>query len=253
MLCYIPAMRWLTHRGSVSTLLLLCALALTVAPRLARAIGKSSKVRLALLTLAGGKAPRARGLAALGGEIRRRTNISVHKGVQRVTASSPALFRLPLLVTTADGALPKLTGAEVVRLRRHLARGGTWIIDGPASSQGAAQFGASVRRLARQVYPKRNLAPLPPSHTLFKSFYLLRPSLYRRQSLPIRAVVRDGRATLIVVQGLSAAGGGAVSGRLREWLYRLFVNLVMYALCVDYKSDQVHAPAILRRRRWRVP
>jgi hypothetical protein len=29
------------------------------------------------------------------------------------------------------------------------------------------------------------------------------------------------------------------------------VNLVMYALCLDYKTDQVHVPFIMRRRRWR--
>lgn len=226
---------------------------LFMAPPSVHGIGKSSKVRLAHLTLTGGKAPRAKGLVALGGEIRRRTNISVYKGMQRVTTGSPALLRLPLLVTTASGALPKLSGAEVVRLRRHLARGGTWILDGPSSAGGAALFRASASRVAKQLYPKRKLAPLPPTHTLFKSFYLLRPAWFKRQSLPIRAVVRDGRATLIVVQGLSAAGGGSVTGRSREWLYRLTVNLVMYALCVDYKSDQVHAPTILRRRRWRVP
>jgi hypothetical protein len=26
---------------------------------------------------------------------------------------------------------------------------------------------------------------------------------------------------------------------------------VMYALCLDYKSDQVHVPFIMKRRRWK--
>ena len=39
--------------------------------------------------------------------------------------------------------------------------------------------------------------------------------------------------------------------RQREMAFRLGVNLVMYALCLDYKSDQVHVPFIMRRRRWR--
>jgi hypothetical protein len=39
--------------------------------------------------------------------------------------------------------------------------------------------------------------------------------------------------------------GGATQ---REAAVRLGVNLVMYALCLDYKDDQVHAPFILRRR-----
>jgi len=27
----------------------------------------------------------------------------------------------------------------------------------------------------------------------------------------------------------------------------------MYATCLDYKTDQVHVPFILRRRRWQAP
>ena len=34
----------------------------------------------------------------------------------------------------------------------------------------------------------------------------------------------------------------------REQAFRFAVNLVMYALCLDYKDDQVHAPFIMRRR-----
>ena len=34
----------------------------------------------------------------------------------------------------------------------------------------------------------------------------------------------------------------------RELAIRLGVNVVMYALCLDYKDDQVHAPFIMRRR-----
>ena len=38
--------------------------------------------------------------------------------------------------------------------------------------------------------------------------------------------------------------GGA---RQRVMAYRFGVNLVMYALTGNYKGDQVHVPAILRR------
>ena len=36
----------------------------------------------------------------------------------------------------------------------------------------------------------------------------------------------------------------------REMAFRLGINLAMYALCLDYKTDQVHVPFILRRRVW---
>jgi hypothetical protein len=36
--------------------------------------------------------------------------------------------------------------------------------------------------------------------------------------------------------------------RHREFAVRFAVNIAMYALCSDYKNDQVHAPYIMRRR-----
>jgi hypothetical protein len=39
--------------------------------------------------------------------------------------------------------------------------------------------------------------------------------------------------------------------RQREMSFRLGVNLVMYALCLDYKSDQVHVEYLMRKRRFR--
>ena len=39
------------------------------------------------------------------------------------------------------------------------------------------------------------------------------------------------------------------SDRPGERAFRLGVNLVMYALCLDYKEDQVHIPFILKKRR----
>jgi hypothetical protein len=37
----------------------------------------------------------------------------------------------------------------------------------------------------------------------------------------------------------------------RQLAFRMGVNIVMYALCLDYKSDQVHVPFIMTRRRWK--
>ena len=42
------------------------------------------------------------------------------------------------------------------------------------------------------------------------------------------------------------APGGS---RQREMATRLALNLVMYALCLDYKDDAVHLPVIMNRRR----
>ena len=37
-----------------------------------------------------------------------------------------------------------------------------------------------------------------------------------------------------------------------EMAARWGINIVMYAMCLDYKADQVHIPFILKRRQWQV-
>jgi hypothetical protein len=73
------------------------------------------------------------------------------------------------------------------------------------------------------------------------------------------ATVNDGVSTIIIGANdwagawATGPGGGpmlpVVPGgeRQREMAYRFGVNLVMYALTGNYKSDQVHVPAILER------
>ena len=47
---------------------------------------------------------------------------------------------------------------------------------------------------------------------------------------------------------------GSNPGKLKgEYAVRLAVNLSMYVLCSNYKDDQVHAQALMRRRGRSVP
>ena len=52
------------------------------------------------------------------------------------------------------------------------------------------------------------------------------------------AVDGNGRPMFAVVPG---------GEQQREWAFRFGVNLVMYALTGNYKTDQVHVPALLER------
>ena len=108
------------------------------------------------------------------------------------------------------------------------------------------------------------LVPVPPDHVLTKSFYLMqefpgRWSGGRVWTEPADETVNDGVAN-VIVGGNDWAGAWAVdrTGRplypvvpggepQREQAYRFGVNVVMYALTGNYKSDQVHVPAILER------
>jgi hypothetical protein len=99
---------------------------------------------------------------------------------------------------------------------------------------------------------------------VFRSFYRIERPVGRLAISPVmEAVMRDGRLVVAYVQNdlggawarddfgnyeLSCEPGGE---RQREMSFRLGINLVMYALCLDYKSDQVHVEYLMRKRRWR--
>ena len=103
---------------------------------------------------------------------------------------------------------------------------------------------------------------MPVDHVLYKSFYLVDRHPGRRQHRGFfEAMAVDERLAVVYSANDLAgaldkddygsyrfnveAGGDAT----REWAARLGINLVMYALCLDYKADQVHIPFILQRRR----
>jgi hypothetical protein len=108
------------------------------------------------------------------------------------------------------------------------------------------------------------LVPIPPDHVLTKSFYLLHefPGRWNAGTLwlePVEGRVNDG-VSGIIVGGNDWAGAWAIDAQgrpayavvpggepQREMAMRFGVNLVMYVLTGNYKSDQVHVPAILER------
>ena len=55
---------------------------------------------------------------------------------------------------------------------------------------------------------------------------------------------RPGRSTTTASRSIAVVPGGE---RQREMAFRFGINLVMYVLTGNYKSDQVHVPALLER------
>src|SRR2546426_839453 len=108
------------------------------------------------------------------------------------------------------------------------------------------------------------LVPVPPDQVLTRSFYLLHefPGRWNSGQVwiePVEDRVNDGVAS-VIVGGNDWAGAWAVDGQgrpafpvvpggepQREMALRFGVNLVMYVLTGNYKTDQVHVPAILER------
>ena len=105
---------------------------------------------------------------------------------------------------------------------------------------------------------------MPEDHVLTKAFYLMTefPGRWAGGPVWVAATAEAGNdgVSPVVVGGHDWAGAWArdASGnprfpvvpggdRQRELAFRFGVNLAMYALTGNYKSDQVHVPAILER------
>jgi hypothetical protein len=230
-----------------------------------RAIGESSLFRIGQLELGQGWNPRPSALSRLSREIDKRTSISVNLTPKVVKLSDESLHETPFLCLLGDREFPIPKSEELARLRRFLSFGGFLLIDSAEGRTGGA-FDLSVRQLIESLFPPpaKGLQIVPKKHVLYKSFYLLeQPAGRLTLSSTLEGVMRDNR--LLVAYSKNDMGGAfsrddfgnwefqcSPGGeRQRELAFRMGVNLIMYALCLDYKSDQVHVDFIMRRRRWR--
>jgi hypothetical protein len=229
----------------------------------AHAFGDADKLALAQISYAGNWNPRPSAVRRLLWEIDKRTSIeTVTEPVEVKLSDETQLRRHPLLVLSGDAAFPQPSDEDLARLRRHLQAGGLLVVDS-ADPRPSGGFDQSVRTLAKRLFPKEPIEKLSPDHVVYKTFYLLRSPVGRVAATPyLEGVTHDGRLVMVYSQNDMAGawardnfgqwehevypGGDAQ----REMAFRLGINLAMYALCLDYKSDQVHVPFILRRRQW---
>lgn len=230
------------------------------APIGARALGETTLFDVRQVAYAGdGDRPRESAARRLSWEVRKRTSIETRLRPSRARLDDPSLFDSPFLYWAGDRAFSPLSEREVTGLRRFVEFGGFVLID-DASTEGTG-FDASIRRELGRAFPDAPAAPIASTHTVYRSFYLLeRPVGRVRGPNELRAVEHGGRKA--IVYSRHDLGGAWARDNLGTWEHavtpggerqrelaiRLGVNLVMYALCLDYKDDQVHAPFIMRRR-----
>jgi hypothetical protein len=230
-------------------------------PFSAHAFGDASRFIPALVKHGGRWDARASGLRRLAWELQRRTSVEVQLEARPLTLDSPRLFDHPFLYLSADGDFPPFTQVEIESLRRYLTFGGFLFADANDGSDGAG-FDFAVRRELARVLPQSPLTALPSTHVIFKSFFLLDSAPGRFLNKPnVEACLVGKRAAVVysqndVMGALNRDDGGTfefepVPGgeRQREYATRLAINVVMYAMCLDYKDDAVHLPMIMKRRR----
>ncbi|NHF72303.1 DUF4159 domain-containing protein [Paracoccus xiamenensis] len=167
---------------------------------------------------------------------------------------------------------PVPTAEAYLRLNRFLRGGGMILFDTrDADLAGSGADGAEdLRRLAGPL----DMPPLqlvPRDHVLTRSFYLLDDlpgrfsdgDVWVETATAEAGTVNDGVSPVVIGGNawaeawatddrglpLFAVGAGLDGERQRELAHRFGVNLIMYVLTGNYKSDQIHVPALLERLR----
>lgn len=272
-------------RAGTAVLVLAAALALAPQARaddtmpIARAVEAASNVVLAYVPTGDAAIDRVSmaGLRGLTQVLTRRTTVEPSAPMElNLETDDLALFTLIYWPVTADEPAP--SAAAYAKLNRFLRGGGMILFDTrDADLAGIGTATDAGRRLQALAAPLEipPLEPIPADHVLTRSFYLLQsfPGRYdgpiwveaaaeaeTTEGMPFRNL-NDG-VTPVVIGGNDWAsawavddvgepmfplGRGSAGERQREIAWRFGVNLVMHVLTGNYKSDQVHVPALLER------
>lgn len=225
------------------------------------AFGERSRFIPAIVKHGGRWDLRLNGLRRIVWELQRRTSVEVLPEARPCLLSSSEIFEYPFLYFGGEGEFPPLSQVEVENLRRYLTFGGFMLADANDGSDGDG-FDASFRREMARILPQNKLASVPSAHVVFKSFFLLEAAPGRLLNKPqLEACTLGKRAAVMYSQNdLAGAWARTEAGDYefdvspggepqRELAIRVGINLLMYALCLDYKDDAVHLPIILNKRR----
>jgi len=245
------------------------------------ALEATTSVRLAYVITDDGRVNdiAAAGLRGVGLRLFERTSVEPGEPIG-VDIETDELAFFPFLYWPVTASQPLPSPEAYARLNDYLRTGGMILFDtrdgDMAGLGGASPEARHLQRLASglDVPP---LEPIPADHVLTRTFYLLQdfPGRYTSPALWVEAAPQDAEqaegmpfrnlndgVTPVVIGGndwasawavdargvpMFPVGRGYAGERQREIAYRFGVNLIMHVLTGNYKSDQVHVPALLER------
>jgi hypothetical protein len=184
---------------------LLGSLPLLTVGRRALAFGEGARFVPGVAQHGGRWDGRLSGLRRLAWELQRRTSVEVVPEARGLALTSPRLFDHPFLYFGGDGDFPPLSAPEVEALRRYLVFGGFVLADANDGSGGRG-FDASFRRELARVLPGSALEPVPSTHVLFKTFFLLDSAPGRVFLHPQLHMVNLGNRAAVVYSQNDLAG-----------------------------------------------
>ena len=195
-----------------------------------------------------------------------------------VNIASDELAFYPLIYWPIDPTAPMPDQQAIARIDAYMQQGGTVLFDTRdqfSTGLGSNDTSPATRRL-RDILSSLNVPPLepvPPDHVLTKTFFIMNefPGRYAGSPLWVESSltaqsganrpVRTGDGVspiMITANDLAGAWATDANGQpmlptvpadpmQRLWAMRGGVNIMMYMLTGNYKSDQVHVPVLLER------
>ncbi len=218
------------------------------------------------------------GLLGLGMRLYERTSVEPAAPIG-VDVERDELAFFPFLYWPVTPTQQEPTAAAYAKLNDYLRTGGMILFDtrdADAARSGQTPEGQALQRLAAGLDIPA-IEPIPADHVLTRTFYLLQdfpgrfqgagawveaapPDAEQVEGMPFRNL-NDG-VTPVIIGGndwaaawavdnrgvaMFPVGRGFAGERQREMSYRFGINIIMHVLTGNYKSDQVHVPALLER------
>ncbi|SFA86306.1 N-terminal double-transmembrane domain-containing protein [Poseidonocella pacifica] len=189
-----------------------------------------------------------------------------------------SLFPFLYWPISADQPIP--SDIAYAKLNDYLRTGGLILFDTRDADVSGFGGGSPESRRLQRIAAPLDIPPLellPDDHVLTRTFYLLQdfPGRHNSRDVWVEAAPQDAEliegmpfrnlndnVTPVIIGGndwaaawatdengvpLYPVGRGYAGERQREVAYRFGVNLIMHVLTGNYKSDQVHVPALLDR------
>lgn len=185
----------------------------------------------------------------------------------------------PFLYWPISDSQAQPSDAAYAKLNDYLRGGGMILFDTRDADLGASMSTTPNGRALQRIAAKLDVPPLeqmPKDHVLTRTFYLLQDFPGRWEGAPVWVEasppsapvegmpfrnLNDGVTPVVIGgndwasawalrdngQAMFPIGRGLTGERQRELAMRFGINLIMYVMTGNYKSDQVHVPALLDR------
>jgi len=207
------------------------------------------------------------GLKGLGQFVMLRSSATLGEPIGLNPESDELVF-YPMIYWPVSPEAESLSPKAREAVSAYMKNGGTIFFDlrDPAAQIGSGASGEALQRILKNI-DVPPLEPIPEGHALTKSFYLMKDFPGRYQGAPLWVETSDDpqssgfdNVSGLIIGSNDYAAAWAMnetgqpqyalvpdSPRQREMALRVGVNVVMYVLTGNYKTDQVHVPAILER------